>query len=577
MSTLYNLEPQPTAKAILHTTSGDISLELFAQQTPSTSRNFLQLCLDGYYDNTLFHRLVPGFILQGGDPTGTGSGGASSFDNGLPFQDEFHSRLKFNRRGLLGMANGGGKDDNASQFFLTLGKTEELNGRNTMFGRVEAGNTIFNLVKMGEADLTEEGGERPLYPTMITGMEVLVNPFADMVKRVRTATAAAGSSREPVVKRKPAVKKKAAKTLLSFGGEEGEDIATPAIKPAKFNPKLVSAAESQSTFTSAPQERAPKRRLSRSVSPPRKPSPHTTAPAPPQRRPSPSPTPSRSLSPPRQHSTTSAQALESTLASIAQLKSSLKRSVPTASHNNDKPKSALEAMIPTTATRGRKRKAGADTQGRDEQKALDAFKAFGRKLDEVSAVGGGGAFPSSSAAAAAAQVNGRNGSGAGRRGVGDGDGDGEGGSYSNGVSTFDDDNDDDEEAHLCDLHFIVNCQSCTDWEKKKKKKTTKSVLSGPPASNDAPHDSLDGDGDGGGGGSADDDDDDDDAREDESIFTHRLTFAKDRLGKDLAWKRANESDLVVIDPREKEREIVGDLKGRAREKERGKGRSVVRR
>jgi peptidyl-prolyl cis-trans isomerase SDCCAG10 len=82
MSAIYNLEPQPTASCILHTTSGDISLELWAQQIPLTCRNFLQLCLDGYYDNTIFHRLVPGFILQGGDPTGTGSGGESIYDGG---------------------------------------------------------------------------------------------------------------------------------------------------------------------------------------------------------------------------------------------------------------------------------------------------------------------------------------------------------------------------------------------------------------------------------------------------------------------------------------------------------------
>ena len=82
MSSLYNLEPQPTGSCILHTTSGDISLELFAQQTPLTSRNFLQHCLDGYYNGTIFHRLIPGFILQGGDPTGTGNGGSSIYDGG---------------------------------------------------------------------------------------------------------------------------------------------------------------------------------------------------------------------------------------------------------------------------------------------------------------------------------------------------------------------------------------------------------------------------------------------------------------------------------------------------------------
>src|SRR5690606_3480149 len=171
MSAIYNLEPQPTGSVILHTTIGEIAVELFAKQTPLTCRNFLQHSLDGYYDNTIFHRLVPGFILQGGDPTGTGHGGESIYDGGafsgdldpwpmdqrrgqnagptgVNFKDEFHSRLKFNRRGLLGMANEGVPDSNGSQFFFTLGKAEELNNKNTLFGRV-AGDTIYNLAKMG--------------------------------------------------------------------------------------------------------------------------------------------------------------------------------------------------------------------------------------------------------------------------------------------------------------------------------------------------------------------------------------------------------------------------------------------
>ncbi|CAI6333754.1 unnamed protein product [Periconia digitata] len=237
MSVKYNLEPPPTAKVILHTTFGDLELELFAKQTPITSRNFLQLCLDGYYDNTVFHRLVKGFILQGGDPTGTGQGGESSY-NGDPFADEFNSRLKYTRRGLLGMANTGKKDDNGSQFFFTLASTPELEGRNTLFGRV-AGDTIFNLLKMADAELAEGSDERPMYPTRITGAEIIINPFEDMVKRNNVQL-----STEAEVKKPKKSKRKAGKALLSFAGDEGDegDVA-PVNKKAKYNTKLVSAGD----------------------------------------------------------------------------------------------------------------------------------------------------------------------------------------------------------------------------------------------------------------------------------------------------------------------------------------------
>lgn len=89
----------------------------------------------------IFHRLVKGFIIQSGDPTGTGTGGDSIY--GEPFEDEVHGRLKFNRRGLLGMANTGKRNTNSSQFFFTLDRADELTGRNTLFGRIQ-GNTLYS-------------------------------------------------------------------------------------------------------------------------------------------------------------------------------------------------------------------------------------------------------------------------------------------------------------------------------------------------------------------------------------------------------------------------------------------------
>jgi peptidyl-prolyl cis-trans isomerase SDCCAG10 len=119
MSNIYIQEPPTLGKVLLETTAGDIEIELWSRECPKTCRNFIQLCMEQYYSKTIFHRVVKDFIVQGGDPTGTGRGGESCW--GTPFKDELHSRLRFVRRGLVAMANAG-KDDNRSQFFFTFGK-----------------------------------------------------------------------------------------------------------------------------------------------------------------------------------------------------------------------------------------------------------------------------------------------------------------------------------------------------------------------------------------------------------------------------------------------------------------------
>ncbi|CAG8768720.1 16213_t:CDS:2, partial [Acaulospora colombiana] len=113
-----------------------------------------------------------------GDPTGTGFGGESIY--GGPFADEFHTRLRFVRRGLVAMASSG-KNDNRSQFFITLDRADELQNKHTIFGKV-AGDTIFNVLKIGELEVDEN--ERPLYPPKITSVEVVHNPFDDIVPRI---------------------------------------------------------------------------------------------------------------------------------------------------------------------------------------------------------------------------------------------------------------------------------------------------------------------------------------------------------------------------------------------------------
>ncbi|XP_054042572.1 spliceosome-associated protein CWC27 homolog isoform X2 [Rissa tridactyla] len=177
MSNIYIQEPPTNGKVLLRTTAGDIDIELWSKEAPKACRNFIQLCMEEYYNNTIFHRVVPGFIVQGGDPTGTGSGGDSIY--GAPFKDEFHSRLRFNRRGLVAMANAG-PHDNGSQFFFTLGRADELNNKHTIFGKV-TGDTIYNMLRLAEVEVDKE--ERPLSPHKIRSSEVLFNPFDDIVPR----------------------------------------------------------------------------------------------------------------------------------------------------------------------------------------------------------------------------------------------------------------------------------------------------------------------------------------------------------------------------------------------------------
>lgn len=197
-------------QVLLKTSVGDIDIELWSKEAPKTCRNFIQLCLEGYYDNTIFHRIVKGFIAQGGDPSGDGTGGESIY--GEPFKDEFHQRLRFTRRGIVAMANAG-KDDNGSQFFFTMGATPELQNKHTIFGKV-AGDTVFNMLKLEDGVIEDE---RPEYPNKILKTEVLSNPFPDIEPRKKKSEFA-----EPKKKKE---KKQGVKNfkLLSFGEEAEEE------------------------------------------------------------------------------------------------------------------------------------------------------------------------------------------------------------------------------------------------------------------------------------------------------------------------------------------------------------------
>lgn len=125
-----------TTYAILKTRHGDIKIKLFNKDAPKTCENFITHIKNGYYDGLIFHRVIREFMIQGGDPTGTGRGGESIW--GKPFKDEFSPNLKFDRKGLLAMANAG-PNTNGSQFFITTVETPWLNNHHTIFGEVVEG------------------------------------------------------------------------------------------------------------------------------------------------------------------------------------------------------------------------------------------------------------------------------------------------------------------------------------------------------------------------------------------------------------------------------------------------------
>lgn len=121
---------------ILETNAGKIKINLFPEVAPKACENFKKLVKKGYYNGTIFHRVIKKFMIQGGDPTGTGMGGSSIW--GKPFEDEFKPNMTFNQSGLLAMANRG-KNTNGSQFFITTAPTPWLNGGHTIFGEVIEG------------------------------------------------------------------------------------------------------------------------------------------------------------------------------------------------------------------------------------------------------------------------------------------------------------------------------------------------------------------------------------------------------------------------------------------------------
>ncbi|MCW1926160.1 peptidylprolyl isomerase [Luteolibacter arcticus] len=129
----------------LHTDKGDIEGTIFASKVPITSANFLNLAKRGYYEGVAFHRVIANFMIQGGDPTGTGRGGP-----GYKFADEIDRSLKHDKPGLFSMANAG-PNTNGSQFFVTHLATPHLDGKHAVFGEVTKGQDVVNAIRQGDS------------------------------------------------------------------------------------------------------------------------------------------------------------------------------------------------------------------------------------------------------------------------------------------------------------------------------------------------------------------------------------------------------------------------------------------
>jgi cyclophilin family peptidyl-prolyl cis-trans isomerase len=152
-------------EAIIATNKGEIRVDLFDEEAPLTVNNFVFLANQGFYDGVIFHRVLPEFMAQGGDPTGSGTGGP-----GYSFEDETDNGLVFDRRGLLAMANSG-PNTNGSQFFITFAPTTHLNGAHTIFGEVIEGDEVLSAITL--IDPSGQQAPADATPDVIERIEII--------------------------------------------------------------------------------------------------------------------------------------------------------------------------------------------------------------------------------------------------------------------------------------------------------------------------------------------------------------------------------------------------------------------
>lgn len=267
MSGSYMTEPDTNGEVLLQTTYGDIRIGLWSRETPKACRNFVQNCLERYYDGCLFWRLIKDFMVQTGDPTDTGDLCESVYGN--PYPTEKHGRLQFRARGMVAVANRGkGTDSNGSQFFITLGECRMLNGLHTIFGKL-VGNSMYNVMQMVESTEVDRNDrpENPEKGPRILRTEVVNNPFDDieirgdvltrnMLKAGTTGSMGGLGDGEEVVEERKAIPATRKKAVLSFGDEDDSSDdeslggpgggkrelgATADSGPATKKPKMMSA------------------------------------------------------------------------------------------------------------------------------------------------------------------------------------------------------------------------------------------------------------------------------------------------------------------------------------------------
>jgi len=161
---LMDLKDGEKLVAVIETNMGSFDIEFYTKETPRTVNNFVQLAMKGYYNGLIFHRVIKDFMIQGGDPTGTGAGGESIY--GKTFEDEIVRSLHHDDPGVVSMANAG-PNTNGSQFFITTVPTPWLDGRHTIFGKVTAGMNVVNNISKVKTDKNDKPLEKVIMQKVI--------------------------------------------------------------------------------------------------------------------------------------------------------------------------------------------------------------------------------------------------------------------------------------------------------------------------------------------------------------------------------------------------------------------------